>query len=138
MISSKSEEPQYYLGIDWGSSRVGLAIADDVMRISTGLEEISAGEALEKIKQLEAQYGFEKIILGVPTHDNFRLKKELENFLRDLKKFGKEIVTENEFFSTKVAQTNLSSGNKRNISHNDNIEAARLILQGFLDKSPKK
>jgi RNase H-fold protein (predicted Holliday junction resolvase) len=134
----RTEDPEYYLGIDWGASRIGLAVADDAMRIATGLEDISATDALEKIKTLDSQYDFKKFVLGVPKHKGFSRKNELEKFLKELAKLGKEVIEEDESFSTKVAQKNLSEKNIKGISHSDNMESARLILQGFLDKRAKK
>lgn len=134
----QSENPKYFLGIDWGASRVGLAIGDDVMKIATGLEEITTEDAVERIKRLDAQYDFAKFILGIPQHKNFAPKKELENFLEKLEGIGKEVVEENESFSTKMAQVNLVNAGRKGVSHGDNVEAARLILQGFLDRTSKK
>ena len=138
LIKMRDQNINYILGIDWGASRIGLAVADDIMRIATGLEDIDEADALEKIKRLDAQYDFEKFVLGVPKHKGFPLKSKFKKFIGGLEGFGKEIIQEDESFSTKVAQVNLSEKNKKGISHGDNVESARLILQGFLDKSPKK
>lgn len=138
MNENFEKETRYFLGIDWGASRVGLAIADGDMRISTGLEEVGSEHCLERIKELDSEYDFQKIVVGRPAHKEFSLTKNFNVFLDELEKMGKQIELENENFSTKLAQANLLQKGKKGFSKNDNIESARLILQGFLDKSSQK
>ncbi len=61
------------LGLDPGEKRVGVAISDPLGITSQGLEVISftnPQEALDRIEELCAQYGVERIIVGNPLNMN--------------------------------------------------------------------
>lgn len=138
----------YYLGIDWGLNRTGLAIADDELQIATALGEVETVGLIERIKELQLEYNFREFIFGgLKFGDIFNsadenIKNQLksdqqvgkEKCLKDLKKLGIEITIAEEMFSTKMAQQNLLEGEKKKVSKQDNGEAAKIILQGWLDK----
>lgn len=125
-------EQKYFLGIDWGESKTGLALADSENLIATAFREVDTENLIDEIKKLSDGYEFEKIIFGVS--DTSVDVKEID----EIRNLGLSVVFENEDFSTLMAQKNIQEFRGKNITKNDNAEAARIILQGWLDNNGKK
>lgn len=133
MSGEEAKKPEYFLCIDWGASRCGLAVADTETRIATGVEEVETGDLIEKIRQLNKERIFSKVIIGKASHDGFKTGGKTNSLEEGLKKLGLQVEFEEEFFSTKQAQQNLVATGKKGISKKDNVESARIILQSWLD-----
>ncbi len=130
-------EEIYYLAIDWGRSFCGIAIADAETRIANAYCEVDTRKIFEKINQLAEEFPFEKIIVGKTGNQKEQFtanEKIIDNFIVKLEERGFDVEIEEEFFSTKVAQSNLAEFRKKGISKNDNAESARILLQGWLDR----
>lgn len=132
----------YYLGIDWGLNKTGLAIADDELRIATVFSEVKTNDLLSEIKKVQTEYKVDKIIFGGLEQEeqfnngdvngqNVRLQKE--KCLNSVKNLGIKVEISEEMLSTKMAQQNLLESGKKKVSKKDNGEAAKIILQGWLD-----
>ncbi len=136
---NEEKNTNYYLGIDWGRSKIGLAIAEDEMRIASAFEELDSKSALSEIRKQNEKFKFEKIILGWTKQGEFLSNsetiKEKEEFEKSLKQLGIFVEREEESFSTRLAQQNLSETGQKGISKKDNVESARIILQGWLDRN---
>lgn len=131
------------LGIDYGDSRIGLAISDPFGWTAQGLETLSSKnglkDPLERIKEIITQYGVEKIVIGYPLNmdgtEGARTEKTNE-FIDKLSKLADiEIVKWDERLTTVAAQrtmteTGVKTSKKKGIV--DQI-AAVYILQGYLD-----
>ncbi|MDZ7611285.1 MAG: RuvX/YqgF family protein [Candidatus Moranbacteria bacterium] len=121
----------YYIGIDWGAKDCGIAWADEETRIATAYKQVPRKDLLKELKQLNDSFGIAKIVLGV----NYDIDKEKRaKLLESFKEMELETEFENESFSTLLAQSNLAETKGRNISKYDDAEAARIILQSWLDK----
>ena len=133
------EQRKNYLGLDWGASKIGVALAHAETKIAVAygmwpLDE-NLWPILEKIVRLE-EIG--TIVLGDPHHPEASAKEELEVFRQKLEAdLGVEVVMHNEMFTSKMAQANLADAEKQNISAYDDAEAARLILASWLDKKAR-
>ena len=125
-------EQKYFLGIDWGRSKTGLALADAEILIATAFKEVDTKNLINEIKELSAEYIFEKVIFGVSE-----TSADVEE-IEQIKNLGLDVVFENEDFSTLMAQQNIKEFRDKNITKNDNAEAARIILQSWLDSNQKK
>ena len=130
----------YYIGIDWGLNKTGLAIADDELRIATVLAEVKTGDLLMELKKIEEEYELEKIIFGgLQFGDNFEsandkdVNIQKEKCLEGLRLLGVKIEIAEEMLSTKMAQQNLLESGRKKVSKQDNGESAKIILQGWLD-----
>lgn len=136
----------YYLGIDWGMNRLGLAIADSELGIATVLEDVPTSESINKIRELKKEYIFDKFIFGGLALESKFYEKKIENissgddirniknkYLKELKGLEIDVVIAEEMLSTKMAQRNLLESGKKRVSKKDNGEAAKIILQGWLD-----
>ena len=104
----------YYLGIDWGLNKTGLAIADNELRIATVLGEVKTGELVGEIEKLKLEYDLDKIIFGgLEFGDNFEsandknIDIQKEKCLEELKSLNVKIEIAEEMLSTKMAQQNL-------------------------------
>ena len=127
------EKLKKYLGIDFGSKRIGLALADEQNRIATPFEvyENEEGDIIKKIIDLCSKENVEKIIVGIPL--NFKMEKTQQSFA--VEKFIREIgeavscpvETENEVFTSKISER----GKNKKIDSS----SAALILQGWLDRN---
>lgn len=128
----------HYLGIDYGKARIGLAVADSETKIafahSTVKNDRNFFMKLFEIIQAEK---IKKVVIGIPTYVN---REEVEY---ESEKFGKllekeldlEVEYQNEMFTTKMAQENLIKKGVKHVKSQDDQEAARIILQSWLDKS---
>ena len=123
-----------YLGIDYGESKIGLAIGDDEVRLASPFMIIKNSETLFKdINALVEDESIDKIVVGLPEglegqqSDQYR---KVIVFLHDLREQATvPVLEENEVLSTSAAKT-LSQGSKKA----DDDVAAMVILQSFLDK----
>jgi len=122
----------YYLGVDWGKSKCGIAIADKEILIATSYKKVSSKEIVKEIKSFANENKIEKIVVGV--HQDLIGKKDFENFLEQVKTSRIQLVLEDEKFSTKMAQKNIMDFKKKNLAQIDDKESARIILQSWLDK----
>lgn len=125
---------KYYLAIDWGTKKIGLAIADDETRIASALKTARASEVANYILDLSKKIFIDKIIVGdYLKKDKFRKNsKQIQAFIDEIKKTTNiEIERAYEGFSSKIAQRNLRQ--KGAGSGSDDAESARIILQGWLD-----
>ena len=127
---------KYYLGLDWGEKKIGIAYGEDETNQAFGYGVLENSNCIyEKLNNLINEYNIDKIILGIQKNklqnDN---SKKIEKFGKKLAEFsGKEVIFSEEMFTTREAQNNLKQANKKNISKKDDAESARIILQNFLD-----
>ncbi|EKE11655.1 MAG: hypothetical protein ACD_15C00043G0002 [uncultured bacterium] len=127
-----------YLGLDYGKSKIGLAIADSEIRIAFTYSTIDNNkhffDVLGKILEIEE---INKIIIGKLDMPGAGKKTfEAENIGEKIKKeFSIEIEYHEEMFSTKMAEGNLKEKGVKKIKKLDNQEAAKIILQSWLDKN---
>lgn len=128
----------HFLGIDWGKSRVGLSLADGETRIAFSYDTINnddnfIGRLVEIIEKEEV----DTVIIGVPSYinrkaveyDGEKLGKLLQAIIPTIK-----IGYQNEMFTTKMAHERLIQTGIKNLKSRDDQEAAKIILQEWLDK----
>ncbi len=127
-----------FLGIDWGASYVGIAFSNAETRMAFALCALKNDGAL--LDRLGEQFKMREIgtaVIGIPSHVNRREAiYEGERFGDALKKRFPSIVVvyQDEMFTTKMAEANLREHGIRNISRFDDQEAARIILQEWMDR----
>lgn len=130
------------LGVDWGKSKVGLALADEETKMAFAYTTLSNDKNfLQKLTDIIEKEKVEKIVIGIPSYVN---KKET---IYDGEKLGEwikktlpdvEVAYQNEMFTTKMAQKNLISEGMKNVAKHDDEEAARIILQSWIDTLGKR
>jgi len=129
----------YFLGIDWGRSRVGLSLADSETRIAFAYGTISNNnDFIDKLTKIIGKKRVDTVVIGIPSYinrktveyDGEKLGKSLQNIIPALR-----VEYQNEMFTTKIAQKRLIQGGIRNLKARDDEEAAKIILQEWLDKT---
>lgn len=124
-----------YLGIDYGDSKVGLAIADSETKLALPYKIIS-GKDWQKLfadlSDIIKAEGVESVVVGVPINAQNESasiqEKRVRQFIESLKEkfIDTEIIPYDERFSTQAAQK-LGAGGK------DDDVAAMLTLQNYID-----
>lgn len=127
---------KYFLAIDYGEKKCGLAIADEETKIATAYKIIETQELLREIERINQKSPIEKIIIGIfEAGKVFENKKRIGRISEQIKnKTELKIEFQDEIFSTKLAQENLKQLNNSTKIGQDDAEAARIILQSWLDK----
>lgn len=126
-----------FLGLDFGKSKIGLAVADEETKVAFALDTIKNDkDFLRNLQEIIKRENVKKIIIGMTLHEkDVESKKEKESFGKMLEeKFGVEVEYQEEMFTTKMAHENIKMRGGRNIAKLDDQEAARIILQSWLDK----
>lgn len=143
IISPKNPTTSHILGIDYGRAKVGLAIADSETRIASSYAVLkNDNNFLPKLAEIIKKEEISKVIIGIPmevrlpfgsrTSKSFTETKKIAEFFRN--KLEIEVEYQNEMFTTREAHQNLKEKGMKGIKRFDDQEAARLILQGWLDK----
>ena len=131
-----------YLGVDLGRARIGLALADDVLRTARALRTIRrrGDEAdLEEIARVAREYEVSRAVLGLPLNmdgsegPSARLSRRFAPRLEGA--LGVPVELFDERLTTFEADARLR---ERGVSAKDrrdrvDAEAAAVILQGWLD-----
>ncbi|MFA5997615.1 MAG: Holliday junction resolvase RuvX [Candidatus Paceibacterota bacterium] len=126
-----------YLGIDYGTKRIGIAISDEggTMAFPYAILENSKG-SLGEVKSICGHESVETIVVGESVDYKGQpniVKKEIDKFIVELKKIvNVPIIEEREFLSTQQARYYQT---KR--KHVDD-SAATIILQSYLDRKNNK
>lgn len=122
-----------YLGIDYGKSKIGLAFAPEGI-LAVGLIIVPNDKNFStKLKETIEKNQISKIVVGIPISMNGGESISTKNALNFVAKLAKDfpeqqILTYDERLTSMEARKNLPKNRP------DDAEAARIILQGFLDK----
>ena len=134
-----------YLGLDLGTRTLGVSVSDLTRTIASAITTIRFEEGnylslIEPLKQLVAEYGIGKIVLGLPKNMNnsigdraqttLEFKELVENHL------GIEVVMQDERLSTVEATNYLLEADMSRKKRKKKVDAvaANIILQAYLDK----
>jgi putative Holliday junction resolvase len=130
----KKANASHFLGIDYGESKVGLATADSETQMAFQYATLdNDNNFLQKLSEIIQKENISKVIIGISASVEVKpLRFRLENFLKE--KLKMKIEYQEEMFTTKQAQRNLIEKGVKGIKKFDDQEAARIILQGWLDK----
>lgn len=126
----------HILGVDFGLSKVGLAIADEETKMAFALGILKNDKHLfDKLREIVIDKNIKIVVLGMTKHKKDDLSaQEKKDFAQKLKnELDLEIYLQEEMFTTRMAQENIKMHGVKNISSADDKEAARIILQSWLD-----
>ena len=135
--SSNEAQIGHILGIDFGKSKIGLAIADEETRMAFDFDTlVNDRNFLKKLKEIVKKEDVKAIVMGMTKHDkDLESAKEKMVFAEIIEKeIGMPVVFQDEMFTTKMAQDNIKQRGGRNIAKTDDQEAARIILQSWLER----
>lgn len=124
------------MGIDFGKSKVGLALADGETKIAFAYGILKNDKDLkENLAEIIKKENVSNVVLGIPSYKNGETieneARKLGDFLQNSLKI--EVFYQDEMFTTKMAQDNLKEKGAKGIKRFDDQEAARIILQEWLD-----
>lgn len=123
-----------YIGIDYGSKRIGIAVSDPEGRLAFPQKVIEGGakELFSEIRKICREEPVEKIIVGLPLALDEKETKQTEETIKFADKIKKNIKLpvefENEMLTTKIAKR---PGVKKELV---DASSAAIILQSYLDK----
>ena len=123
-----------YLGVDYGTRRMGIAVSDDGGRIAFPQGVVSAHTDLARLREILRIIKRERIgtvILGIPL-DTAGRERDTARRVRAFrvaleKQISIPIVFENEILTTRLAESDSHSRTKIDAA------AAAIILQSYLD-----
>ena len=131
-----------FLGIDYGTKRIGLAVSDENNRLAFPKEIISNdADTFNRISEILKQEKISEIVIGESVDFSGKpnaLSAQIEIFILKLKKeFGLPVHKQKEFL-TSVEARRYSNPARHKIKQTKNGQvdagAAALILQRYLDK----
>ncbi len=139
---------QRWIGLDYGTKTVGVAVSDSLGITAQGVETITRKsnkklrQTLARIEELIAEYQVCKIILGLPKNMDNSLGERAEEtieFQEMLKKrTGLDVELWDERLTTVQSEYILKQGGVRREHRKERIDwmAATLILQSYMDAHP--
>lgn len=126
-----------FLGIDYGSKRVGIAVSDDsnVFALPVGILKNDAS-LIENIRNIITEKGISDIVIG----ESINFKGEENPIMKDIYIF-REKIEEEINVSVHFEPEHMTSEEARRFQTDKKLideSAAALILQGYLDKLQNK
>jgi len=137
-----------FLGIDYGTKRVGLAISDEMGKLAFPLKILKNDRFLiDLVHSVCGEEEITEIVLGESLDFSGKqneLMKEIDNFKKEIAKLGLPIHFEKEFLTTIAARgrggKEINNAKKLKTKENKKVDAsaAALILQRYLDRRSHK
>jgi putative holliday junction resolvase len=133
-----------YLGIDYGTKKIGLAVSDETGVLAFPLTTVLSGrEALSHIAELIRKEGVGGVVLGESRDYKGQpnaVMEDIEQFKKDLEELaGVPVAYEQEFLSSAAAarQYEPEAKSRKANPAQDKLDAAAaaLILQSYLDRN---
>jgi putative Holliday junction resolvase len=122
-----------YLGIDYGARRMGLAVADDEVRLAIPLRTI---EPHELIALIQSTGPYDVVVMGLPRSLDGRETPQtlaVRRFTEDLLgKLDIELAYQDEAGTSSVAEERLRESGRKYDKTDIDSEAAAIILQDYL------
>ena len=135
---------KFYLGVDYGVKKTGIAIAQKVTKKSRPLKIIYK-DYINEIGMILEEWDIDKIVVGFPDHVGkkaSKIKDEINNFVNTLKKNinpSIEVILFDEQLSSELAKNdfaemrNLGFTRKKNSDYDD--ISASIILQSWINEN---
>lgn len=134
------------IGMDYGSTTLGISISDETKTIATGVETIrykNMDELLEKVDFYFNKYKIDEIVLGNPINLDGSISKRCEEtyVFKDIlvEKYNVPVILEDERLTTVIANKVLLENNTRREKRKKVVDklASTIILQSYLDRKCK-
>ncbi len=129
-----------YLGIDYGTKRVGLAISDGLGLTARPLEVVARKRVVDRVKELVSTYDVAGLIIGLPTGltggegQSAEGARRLGDELCEATGLGVEYIDER--FTSRIAEEALLGAGMKRRNRRETVDkvAAAIILQAYLDR----
>ena len=137
------------VGVDYGTKRVGLALADPLRMFARPHGAFTQREAVEELKRIHAAEGIETIVIGWPLTlegEEGAATERVQQYINRLRNALPDvvcIVKRDERLTSEMAKDALRDAGARRTGHVEDdrgrvdAAAAALILQDYLDASEK-
>lgn len=131
------------MGVDFGRSRIGLAISDELGMLAHALETIPGRHletAARRIAEIAREKDVERVVLGMPRHMSGEMgaaAAEVNLFAEKLRPLLPcELVLWDERLTTTAANRALRASGKKTKQTRGIVDqvAAQMILQSYLDR----
>lgn len=131
-----------FIGIDFGMSKVGLAISDPSKIISMPLKVLrykNPKNLIEDLQVIATENNVDTFVVGYPLNMNNK-KNEMtslvDNFKDELIDLGFKVFLQDERLSSESAKKIMHEQNIKTGNNKEKIDliASTIILQSFLDK----
>ena len=129
------------LGIDFGQSRIGVAISDELRMLAHPLETIPAGKNVaRRIAEIVRERKIENVVVGLPRNMDGSYgvaATGAQKFVEELRAvLSCAVTTWDERLTTVAAHRSLREAGKKMRDTRGYVDqvAAQMILQGYLDR----
>lgn len=128
-----------YLGIDYGTKRVGIAISDGLGLMARPLEVASASDVISRVEDIVSTYGVTRLIIGLPTalggHEGVSAEGARRLGDQLAAATGLEVEYIDEKFTSRMAEGALLEKGMKRRQRRETVDkvAAAIILQEYLD-----
>jgi len=135
------------VGIDFGTKRIGIAIADPLLLFSQPVGTYSTNEAIRVLDKIAAEEGIAQVIMGWPLEEDGTegaATERVQQFINRLKKRWPraDFVRQDERFSSEQAKELIKLGERPSLRSTGrgriDTAAAGIILQDYLDENSGK
>ncbi len=136
------EEPKRTLGLDIGTKRTGIALADETLSLASPLSHIEATDKKDWLKKLLLflqNYKIEQIIVGIPLNHNGEEGEDAQKIKQYIallrEKVNFPVIEWDERFTTVQAERTLITADVSRKNRKQVIDkiAASIMLQSYLD-----
>ena len=129
------------LGIDFGQTRIGVAISDELRMLAHPLKTIPADKnSSRRIAEIVQERKVAAVVIGIPRHMSGQIGQSAQRaleFAADLRaKLRCPVETWDERLTTVAANRALAAAGKKTRQTRQIVDqvAAQMILQGYLDR----
>ncbi len=123
--------------LDVGEKRIGVAVADVMIKIAVPLETVDVdGDEIESISKIVISEGAETIVVGYPRNQSGEVTAQthyVEEFSKRLAGFSKNIIFQDESLTSVIAEQRLVSHGRPYSKGDIDAQAAAIILQDYLE-----
>ena len=134
------------LAIDYGRTRCGIAVTDDMQIIASGLDTVPTKDIFVFLKKYFIENVVEQIVVGLPTDLKGNLNDVEVHILKFIDKFKSEFPTVevdrfDERFTSKMASFFISQSGKTKKKREEkgliDKVSATIILQNYLEQKQR-
>ena len=135
------------LAFDFGERWVGVAVGDTETRLASPLGMFEAGNPARRIAEVEAlvrEWRPERLVVGLPFSlegAEHAMTRRARRFARQLQaRFRIPVDLADERLSSAAAESSLREAGRGGRRHKQSVHAiaAKIILQSYLDESPRR
>ncbi|KKR21701.1 MAG: Holliday junction resolvase YqgF [Candidatus Moranbacteria bacterium GW2011_GWA2_39_41] len=133
----ETTEAEHFLGLDYGKAKIGLAVADSETKIAFAHSTLDNDQNIfDKIGDIIVAEAVSGVVIGKPKETDQYDSVSVSSFASEIAEMFPliKIEFEDEMFTTKMAEDRLKEKGAKKIKNLDNQEAARIILQSWLDR----